>query len=509
MGEGEPSPGPGRDEGDARHAARSGIVQVLTVLLQAVTAATQVVFARLFGPAVYGAYQASLAVVELASRGAPGGADKAMLRYVAAGRAAGDPEMVRRALGTGLRLSFVMSAALAAGLTLWAPRIAAALGVPALAGALRVLAFVPLFYAVLVTLVQASLAARVTRVNLTVRGLLEPGLLLAAGVTAWALGAGLRGLVAAQLAAAVVTALVAVVAVRRVLRPEERRDVLRAPRLPGFRRFALTIAASESLNAALQRADILIVTAYLGAKGAAVYAASEFLTRVIANIRYAFDSIVAGVMAESLQLGDRDRLRYNLQLTTRWVVSVAGLLAGVVVVLRRELLGGLYGASYVAGAGAVVVLAVNQFLNAALGLAGWALIAGGRSRLALFNNVLGVAANVTLGLWLTPRHGFVGAAIAALGASLVLQLAAVVEVAAVEHATPFSAALWKPLAAAGAAFAIASAVHAAIAAPTLRVVATLVAGLAVHLTVLGLVGLPPEERRWADGLRRRLGRVRG
>jgi O-antigen/teichoic acid export membrane protein len=495
--------------GDARHAARSGVVQILTILLQAVTAATQVVFARLFGPAIYGTYQASLAVVELASRGAPAGADKGMLRYVAAARAANDPEGVRRALGTGLRISALASSVLALGLALGANAIAAGLKVPALGPALRILAPLPLFAGALVILMQASLAARSTRPNLLVRGIIEPSLLMAAGVTAWALGGGLRGLVLAQLVAGVATCLAALITVRRVFRPEERRDVLSAPRLPGFTRFALTISTAEILNAALQRADILIVTGFLGTKAAAVYAAAEFLTRVIANIRYAFDSIIAGVMAESLQLGDHARLRYNLQLSTRWVVSVALLVSGVVVVLRAEFLGGLYGATYVAGASAVVVLAANHFLSAATGLVGWALIAGGRSRLVLLNNVLGVVFNVAVGLWLTPRYGFVGAAVAALGTTVIVNGAALVEVAVIEKATPFSAALWKPLAAGGAALAVELAVHAAIGRTALRIVAVVVSGLAVYLGVLFAAGLPPEERRSADRIGRRLAALLG
>ncbi|HXU61860.1 MAG TPA: hypothetical protein VN962_09185, partial [Polyangia bacterium] len=110
----------GHAEADARHAARSGAVQTLTILLQAVTSATQVIFARLFGPVVYGAYQAGLAVLEMATRAAPAGADKAMLRYVAGARAAGDPEGVRRALGTGLRLGLGASVVICGALVLGA-----------------------------------------------------------------------------------------------------------------------------------------------------------------------------------------------------------------------------------------------------------------------------------------------------------------------------------------------------------------------------------------------------
>jgi O-antigen/teichoic acid export membrane protein len=493
-----------RDEADARHAARSGAVQTLTILLQAVTSATQVIFARLFGPLVYGAYQAGLAVLELATRAAPAGADKAMLRYVAGARASNDPEGVRRALGSGLRLALAASVPLGAALVLGANAIARALGVPMLAPALRIFGFVPPLTGVVTILIQASLAARVTRVNFWVRGLVEPVLLLAAGVTAWAAGARLRGLALAHLATGLAVGLIGFAAARGVFRPEELRNLLRAPRIPGFKRFSLTMSVAELMNVAFQRADLLILTAYLGAKGAAVYAAAEFLTRVIANIRYAFDAIVAGIMAEALQLSERERLRYNLQLATRWVVTVASLLAGAVIVLRRELLGGLYGPSYTAGAGAVVVLAATHFVSASCGLVSWVLVAGGRSRLILLNNFLGAVFNVGASLLLVPRYGFVGGALASLGTIVVVLGAALIEVVWLEKVSPFSAALAKPIAAALAAFAAESAVHAVVGPTALRVLAVIAAGLAVAVGTLFAVGLPLEERRWVEQLRRRL-----
>lgn len=498
-------PDPQPADADARHAARSGAVQTLTILLQAVTSATQVVFARLFGPAIYGAYQASLAVLELATRAAPAGADKAMLRYVAGARAARDPDGVRRALGSGLRLGIGVSLAIAVVLAVGAGAIGRALDLPSLGPALRILALAPPFTGLVVILIQATLAARVTRINFLVRGLIEPSLLLAAGVVAWALGGGLRGLVTAQLVSAATVAVIGVRAARRVFGPDETRDLWRAPRIPGFNRFALTVSAAEILNVAYQRADMLIVTAYLGPKGAAVYAAAEFLTRVIANIRYAFDAIVAGVMAESLELNDHARLRYNLHLATRWVVSVAGALAGAVIVLRRELLGGLYGPAYVAGSAAVVLLAISHFMNAALGLVGWVLVASGRSRPTLLNNTLGAAFNVAASLLLIPRYGFVGAAGAALGTTLVVQGAALVQVALFERVSPFSLGLWKPLLAAAVAFSVESAVHALRVPPAARVALVLVLGLTAYLGALFAAGLPPEERRWVQTLRKRLG----
>jgi len=67
---------------DVAHAARSGGVQVLTIAAQALITVTHVLLARLFGREVFGSYQASLAILEVLTRGGTGGADKGMLRYI-------------------------------------------------------------------------------------------------------------------------------------------------------------------------------------------------------------------------------------------------------------------------------------------------------------------------------------------------------------------------------------------------------------------------------------------
>jgi O-antigen/teichoic acid export membrane protein len=490
-------------EDDARHAARSGAAQVVTVLAQALIATTQVVFARLYGASVYGGYQAALAIVEVAARGGAGGADKAMLRYVAASRAAGDPEGVRRAIGTGLRLCIGLAGSAALVLALAAAPLGRALDQPELALALRALLPVTVMTGVLQIFMQASLAARITRANFWVRGLFEPAVLLAAGVTAWALGGGLGGLALAHTVAATSTVAVAAIVVRRVLRPGEREALLAAPRLPGFARFALPMGAAEVLLAVLQRADVIIVTVLRGTEGAAVYAAAEYLTRVVTNIRYAFDSIVAGMMSETLHLGERDRLVYNLRLYTRWVVTLAAPLAVTVLVLRHELLRGLYGAGFVSGTGAVAILAVSHLINASCGLVGWVLVAGGRSRLVLINSAAGVLVNVTLGIVLTARLGVVGTALAVLASVVVIQGAGLIEAARYEGVRPFSAAVFKPLAAAALTLAVQAVVHRALAPGWPAALGTMGSGAVVYGVMLVAMGLPAEERRIAARVLRR------
>jgi len=490
----EPEAARAHEGPDARYAARSGAMQVLTILAQALLATSQVVFARLYGRAIYGAYLSALAVLDVFSRGGAAGADKAMLRYVAAFRSTGDAAGVRSALGTGLRLYLGFSVTFALAIALGAPRLAAALHDPALAPALRVFAPLPILMGGLYILIQASLATRSTRANFLVRGLAEPALLLAAGVTAWLLGGGLLALAAAHVTASALTLLLAVVIVRRILRPDERTRVLSAPPLRGFAAFSLPMSAGEMLNAVVQRADMIILTTMRGPEAAALYGAAELVTRSISNIRYAFDSIVAGVLSESFHAGDLNRLRYNLAMVVRWVVSVAAPITVTVIVLRRELLGALFGSAYAAGAGALTALALAHLVNSSLGLTGWVLMVAGRSRLGFFNNVIAVAFNLPAAYFLIRHFGAAGAAFAAFGTALILQGTMVVEAAVLERVHPFSLALLKPLASAAAAFALEHWLAGAVGDARARVAIVIVVGMLAYGLGLLALGLPHEER---------------
>jgi len=224
----------------------------------------------------------------------------------------------------------------------------------------------------------------------------------------------------------------------------------------------------------------------------------------VANMRYAFDSIVTGMMAESLHLGEHDRLEHNLRLVTRWVVTAAIPLAGIVIALRTELLVGLFQPSYAAGASALIVLALAHLANAALGLTGWALVAGGRSNLVLLNNVLGLVFNVAAGLYFTPRYGLVGATFGVLGSVVIVTGLAIIEVAAWQRIHPFAPALLKPVVAGLCSFGAMTLLHALLPAGWMRVTGVLAAGVVSYGGLLLAMGLPPEERRIFQRLTARL-----
>jgi O-antigen/teichoic acid export membrane protein len=268
-------------------------------------------------------------------------------------------------------------------------------------------------------------------------------------------------------------------------------------------KFSLPLAAGDVLNGVLQRADIILLITFVGRSAAGVYAAAEFITRVIASARSVFDSVAAPVFSEALHLGQRERLKQNLIMMNRWVVSVAAPIALTVVVLRRDLLA-LYGPGFKEGATALAVLAASHLVNVSFGLSGWILIAGGKSRTQLKNNLVVAVVNIALGLALIPRFGILGTAFAALGGFVLLHLLVLFEVGLAFGAYPFDRTILKPLLSVAAAAAVELLAATYISTTALRVPLVIAGGLASYLTTLLALGLAPEERRLAEALRERI-----
>jgi stage V sporulation protein B len=488
---------------DAAHAARGGAVQLFGVIVQLLMPVYHVLAARLFGQAAFGTYQAALVVLEFCNRFGWAGGDKAMHRFIAGHRAAGEDELARQAMGSILRLSAAVSAVLAVTLFLAADLVAARMHKPELGAVFRIMALEIVPAAAVMLLVQSTMGAKVTRVNLLVRGFGEPICLILATFAAYALIGGPRGLAAAHVAAYVTVFFAAVLGVRAVFGKGWLTSSLRSKAHPALIRFALPVLGSEVGNFVGQKADLFIVNLYVDVRSVAVYVAAEFLGRVAANIRYAFDGIAAPVLSEALHLHDRQRLGYNLALITRWVVTLTVPLATTLVALRNDLLA-MYGPGYLVGGALVCVWTVTHLLSGCFGLGYHVLLMSGRSRMHMINQFAGALTTVGVSFLLVPRIGMMGGALGALAAVTLSLTATLIEVWIFERVHPFRWGLAKPVLAGAGAFGAQLGAGSLVSGRAAHVALVLAAGLVAYVAVLLVLRPGREERQILAGLWARL-----
>jgi O-antigen/teichoic acid export membrane protein len=495
---------PAAPPGDASRVARSGVVQVLAAIGQGMSPLYQILIARLFGAHAQGVYATALSYLEVLGRTAVAGSDRGLQRFVAAHRADDRPQMVAQALAAALRLSLPAAVLIMGALMLAAPAIARVTGDAEATFTLRAMSLAIPPFVLLIVLVSATLGARTSRVHLAVRGIAEPLLLAAAALLAYALGSGLPGLAVAHALAYVAAALVAVVGVRRVLGAGVLAQALRGPAQPGFRRFAVPLGLSDTTVALLQRADVIILAAFVDARTVAFYFAAEQLTRSVAGLRHAFDGVAAPLLSESLHLEDRARLRAALKLLTRWVALGTAPIAAALAALRPELLS-LFGPQHRVAAGAMGLLLLAQTTTGILGLTPVVLVMSGRSQIFLAMTLFAAAVNVTLNLVLVPRLGLVGAAAATATSVLALQVGLTALTWTLARVHPFSRDLAKVLLAAGLVCVHGAVVKALLPLPAVATIAVVVAGgLVLYPLALLALGLAPEDRAMVRRLWRRL-----
>jgi O-antigen/teichoic acid export membrane protein len=102
----------------------------------------------------------------------------------------------------------------------------------------------------------------------------------------------------------------------------------------------------------------------------------------------------------------------------------------------------VYGHGFVAGQAALAILCLAQLFNLGTGNVTIVLLMAGKSSWNLINSAAALAANIGINIYLIPRMGITGAAIAWAAAIVINNLAAVLEVNYLMKIRPFGAGYW-------------------------------------------------------------------
>lgn len=310
-------------------------------------------------------------------------------------------------------------------------------------------------------------------------------------------GTGGTGAMAAWSIPVVVAMLVAAVMVRRqvgALVPAGQPSGPPAPQAPrqppapprhadrDFWSFAVPRGVTASLEVSLIAANTLLVGVMIGPAAAGVFGALSRFVTTGTMAEQAVRILVAPRFSALLNQDDLEGASQLYQRTTPWIVAVSWPVFLVIASGAPALLT-IFGPGFDAGARALTVLALAMCLSQVAGNVQTVLLMSGHSGLQLANKLVAIVVLVGLNLWLIPRFGLVGAAVAWSLAILTDTLLAVVEVRLVVGIRLLPSGLTPLAVLAVAAFAV----------PTLvatRVLAAGVPGLVGAVVVGGLVYSP-------------------
>lgn len=458
--------------------------------------------AHQLGRADLGRYAQAIALLAVLETLSLSGVFAGLRRFVAVRVADRDHAALRGTVRLGLGLCTTSAVVLGTGLYLAAPWLAEAVfRDPELLAPIRFVA-VALPFA---TYGNAGLAAtqgfRTMRPSALIGLIYEP--LLRLGLTALLLPLlGLTGAMVALVAGYVIAAVLAALALRRLLGPGLQRPVYHPRELLGF---STVNWLSTLASTGLLWVDTLLLGIFLSSADVGLYNVATRLVTMATFVLPAVNSAFAPRIADLHHRGRTASLHRVYAVAASWNVRLTVPIFAVLIAFPAGLLT-LFGRGFATAATVTVVLALGKFVVAATGPCGLMLDMSGRPGWSMASNIGGLVANVLLNLWWIPEYGIVGSAAAwALSLTLV-NLVRILAVWRLMGMLPFGQAALKGVAAGAGALTVGLLLNRWLGFPL-----DLAAGIpALGLTYLGLLlalGISDEDRLVFNLLASRFGRT--
>jgi O-antigen/teichoic acid export membrane protein len=321
------------------------------------------------------------------------------------------------------------------------------------------------------------------------------------------LGYGLRGYLLAQVAAAALVIVALLVEVwrrtppgARILRPWPRRLE------PEVRSFSAAAVGSLILEFVAAHVDKIALGYYFGAVTTGIYsvaaAIAPYLSLILTSVNQIFSPIIADLHAK----GDHAMLARLYAALTKWVLAVTLPLIIVVAVYARPLMR-IFGPDFEAGWPILIIGALAQLINCAVGSVGTLLWMSGNQRVLLRVQAVMAIFMVVATFSLVPFWGIIGAAIAAALNVAGMNIGNLIAVRRVLRLSPFNRSFSHLLLpACGALFTSLLVRHESriLLRDWVSVLVSLVATYAIFLVTALALGLSPDDRLIAGAIRHRI-----
>lgn len=157
--------------------------------------------------------------------------------------------------------------------------------------------------------------------------------------------------------------------------------------------------------------DLFVLTHYAGDVEVGVYATTLRIGQIVVLFLTSVSLMFSPFVADLHSRGERERLDGLFKALTRWTIAATLPAVLVLAVAPSEVLQ-VFGGEFRGGEAALLILLAGQVANIATGSVGFVLIMVGRTGWDLVVYTGSLVMNLALALWLCPRYGMEGAAIA-------------------------------------------------------------------------------------------------
>mgnify|MGYP006159846843 CR=1 FL=1 len=190
--------------------------------------------------------------------------------------------------------------------------------------------------------------------------------------------------------------------------------------------------------------DILMLGYFTDATTVGLYHPAARTAGLLQTLLLSFISIYAPMAAQFHAEGNKDELMKTYKLVSRWLLICAIPISAIFIIYPGKVLL-LFGPEFLPSANILVILTGATFIQAILGASGPTLSMTGHTQLVLGNTIGAFVLNFGLNIFLIPRYGIIGAAMATLISLTAVGLARTIEVSIILRMNFFDQKLIKPM----------------------------------------------------------------
>lgn len=396
----------------------AGLVFLGTVLASISRMVERIVIARYLSPSAYGEVNIALAILTLGSTIALFGLNQGVTRYISRSDSERD---VRGTWVTGLVVSEVICVGLVIVLFVGQNVLLQQLfdsdasrrllqliilALPLVVGLEIGVSGIRGMENTVYRIYAKNLAYPVSRIGLVVAVLLAGGTVASLGY-AYLLAAGI-GFVTATL---LFNRLFPILGVFRVRAVE-------------LMTFSAPLVLATILVTLLARTDTLMIGYFESSAAVGLYNAAYPLANTLVLLLASFGFLFLPLASRLDADGDREELDEVYKITTKWIFVLTFPVFLLFISFPADIIGIFFGERYSVAGTALAILSIGFFTNAAGGRNQETLSALGYPKYNLLTNAAAFGLNILLNIFLIPRYGFVGAAVASAVSYVLLNLLA-------------------------------------------------------------------------------------
>ena len=377
-----------------------------------ISALTQILTARLLGPAAYGLYSIGWTILRLVTELSALGLQHGVIKF-GSEYWKKDDKKLKSILFQSVSYSILSSTIFGVLLFFSAPWIADVLfKKPELEITIRVIATAIPFMGALRVAAAGTRVSQDTRYSIMTEDIGRPAINLGLFVGFFLIGWGLLGALWSITLSAVIAVLWTVYYLRKLFPAAFSLPLKTIDRGGALIMFSIPTALTGFLYFLGNQVDRFFVGIFLPNVSMGIYQAMAQVSVLFAMILGAFNAIFAPMIAELYHQGQMSRLERMYRIATKWALYLSIPIFLVIVLLPIETMCVLFGDIYAEDTIPLIILSLGQLFNVATGSVGFLLIMTGRQNHWLLLSIMMVALSGVLSILLIPAFGLIGASLA-------------------------------------------------------------------------------------------------